>query len=148
MQATPGLVLPVERTTGLGCIPEGRTVSYECTVIDPSGASAGRLTVWEGSVIPVKCPSAASNQIMLSHAAFVTQQQQQPTVQCSALTATIIRANNTEYTSQLNFTATANLNEATLFCTVTGVDQAIFNDTIVVGGMLNVVIIFFSPTVI
>ncbi len=55
LQATPGLVLPVERTTGLGCVPEGNTVSYDCTVTDYGG---GRSTLWRGSAF--NCPSSSS----------------------------------------------------------------------------------------
>ena len=55
VQASTGLVLPVERTARLGCIPEGRTVSYECTVDDDEG---GRSTLWRGSAF--NCPSSSS----------------------------------------------------------------------------------------
>ena len=34
---TGQLALPKERPTGLECVPEGKTVSYECTVNDPTG---------------------------------------------------------------------------------------------------------------
>ena len=45
LQATTGLVLPVERTTGLGCIPEGNTVSYECTVNDDGRCSRNIMAI-------------------------------------------------------------------------------------------------------
>ena len=116
-------MLPVERTTGLGCIREGRTVSYECTVNDNSG---GSITVWRGNAF-----NCSEMQINLFHDARFG-----PTFDhCGTLLATIVNINNSEYTSQLNLTATADINGATLMCTVSGNNQEEFNDTISVGGI-------------
>ena len=62
--------MPVERTTGLGCIPEGKTVSYECTVTDPLDPPVAS-TVWLGTAF--NCPSATdstNNRITLQHESF------------------------------------------------------------------------------
>ena len=132
LQATPGLVLPVERTTGLGCIPAGRTVSYDCTVTDPSGSNALGSTFLEGSVVMVACSGEfANNRITLSHIDFFSQQSDQP---CDALSVSVVLFNETEYTSQLNLTASVDLNQTTILCTQSGMNPAMFEDTIVVGG--------------
>ena len=62
-----GLVLPEERTTGLGCTPEGRTVSYQCTVTDPTNPPIGS-TIWRGSAFSSCLES--SLQIALVHSLY------------------------------------------------------------------------------
>ena len=66
-KSAPGLELPTERVTGLGCIPEGRSVSYQCTVSN-NGLAA---TVWQGSAFNCTSSSfSAKNQITLLHSRY------------------------------------------------------------------------------
>ncbi len=97
LQATPGLVLPVERTTGLGCIPEGRTVSYECTVDD----DGSRSTLWRGSAF--NCPSSSSV-ISLAHFLY---EPNGVTLTCGDLSAMSVGVSGNDYTSRLALIATA-----------------------------------------
>ena len=107
-QATPRFVLPKERTTGLGCIPEGRTVSYQCIVNDQSGI--GTSTTWHGNVF--NCPGS-SPLITLPHDEF----QFGVKSKCGNLTAVSIGVNETEYTSRMTLTATTELNGRMINCT-------------------------------
>ena len=125
MEATPGLVLPEERTTGLGCIPEGRTVSYQCTVTDTTNPPIGS-TIWLGSAF--NCPSSSS-QITLLHPEFVSG----VSASCGGLTAMSVGVNGTEYTSRLTLTVTTDLNRRMINCTLSG-SMLIGSDTIRVGG--------------
>ena len=78
-----GLVLPQERTTGLGCIPEGRSVSYQCTsTVD------GGITLWIGSAFT--CPAAS---IALIHSLFT--QTGGVSDSCGGLTAMSVGVNGT-----------------------------------------------------
>ena len=121
-------MLPVERTTGLGCIPEGMTVSYECTVTDPLDPPVAS-TVWQGTAF--NCPSAtdsSNNRITLSHNQFV-----QSGGVCGGLSAMSTRFSRNEYTSRLILTASNELNGMTVICTLSRV-SIVGNDTITVGG--------------
>ncbi len=124
LQATPGLVLPVERTTGLGCIPEGRTVSYECTVTDDDG---GRSTIWRGSAF--NCPSSSSV-ISLIHALF---EPNGVSGSCGGLFAMSVGVSGNEYTSRLTLTATAGLNGMTVECSRSNI-VIVGSDTLRTGG--------------
>ncbi len=111
-------MLPVERTTGLGCIPEGRTVSYECTVNDDDG---GRSTIWRGSAF-----NCTSSRIFLSHPQFEISEP------CGDLSAMSVRISGDNYTSRLTLTATAGLNGRIIECTRSG--SVVFgNDTLRTG---------------
>ncbi len=124
LQATSGLVLPVERTTGLGCVPEGNTVSYECTVTDDDGF---RSTIWRGSAF--NCPSSSS-QIILIHILF------QPNGEsgiCGDLSAMSVRVSGDNYTSRLALTATAELNGTIIECIRSG-SVVVGSDTLKTGG--------------
>ncbi len=124
VQATPGLVLPVERTTGLGCIP-GRTVSYECTVSDPSDPPAAS-TVWQGSAFTCT----------LSRISFLHSSSFEPngvSGSCGDLSAMSVGVNGNEYTSRLTLTATAELNGMTINCTLSSVVD-FGSDTVKTGG--------------
>ena len=119
-QATPGLVLPEERTTGLGCIPEGRTVIYQCTFHDASPTGS---TMWLGSALNCTSP------INLLHPESDTS--------VGAICNNLIRAwsvlnSGTEYTSSLRLTATSELNGKMINCTIS--NGVIGSDTIRVGG--------------
>ncbi len=132
LQASPGLVLPVERTTGLGCIPEGRIVSYECTVTDPLDPPVAS-TVWLGTAF--NCPSQAgslNNRITIPHNQVLSGS----TGGCSSLSAMSIGFNENDYTSRLSLTATNDLNGLTIICTLSDV-VIVGNDTIIVGGEYN-----------
>ncbi|XP_064400235.1 uncharacterized protein LOC135346511 isoform X2 [Halichondria panicea] len=111
LQATPGLVLPVERTTGLGCIPEGRTVSYECTVTDDDGS---RSTLWRGSAF--NC-SSSSSRILLIHILFQPNGESRT---CGGLSAMSVGVSEDNYTSRLTLTATVGLNGSTVECSRSG----------------------------
>ena len=121
-QATPGLVLPEERTSGLGCIPEGRTVSYQCTVTDTSAASAGDgstlpigSTVWRGSA--VTCPNRM-DEISLRHSAYDTEEGAKGT--CGSLSALSVNVSGTFYTSELTLTPTFMMNGSVISCSLSG----------------------------
>ncbi len=118
-------MLPGESTTGLGCIPEGRTVSYKCTITDSSGSGS---SIWEGSAF--NC-SKKMNRIVLLHENFPLESD------CGALLVTSVGVNGCRYTSQLNLTATADLNGANVICRLSGMNPGPekFNDTLSVGGM-------------
>ena len=125
VQAAPGLVLPEERTTGLGCIPEGRNVSYQCTV------DGVVLTVWTRSAFT--CP-AASDSVVLLHSLFTLPGGVSDS--CGGLTAMSVGVNGTEYTSRLTLTATAELNGRMISCNIDG-SELIGSDIIRVGGIGN-----------
>ncbi len=124
LQATSGLVLPVERTTGPGCIPEGNTVSYECTVTDNGGF---RSTLWRGSAF--NCPSSLSR-IILVHILF---QPNGESGTCGDLSATSVGVSGDDYTSRLTLTATAELNGTIIECTRSD-SVVVGSDTLTTGG--------------
>ncbi len=131
VQATQGLVLPVERTTGLGCIPEGRTVSYECTVTDPLDPPVGPVTstIWQGTAFI--CPTgdtATNNRISLPHS-----QSMFGAGGCGGLSAVSTGFSGNDYTSTLTLTATTELNGLTVVCML-GENFVVGNDTIKIGG--------------
>ena len=119
---------PEERTTGLGCIPKGRTVSYQCTVVDSSNPPTG-ATIWEGNVFT--CPK----DISFNH----IRPQSGMNIICGNLTVHIVNIgiNRTEYISRLTLNATAKLNGAMINCThsTSNGDVLIGSDTIQVGGL-------------
>ena len=122
-KSDPGLELPTERVTGLGCIPEGRNVSYQCTLLDNGVGS----TVWLGSAFT--CSSA--DKITLNHFEY-------PGAMgiCGNFSAMSVNFTaGVEYTSRLTFTATAALNGAVIECTLS--TQAFSNDTVKIGGWSN-----------
>ena len=125
VQGNPDLELPEERTTGLGCIPEGSTVSYQCTVSDTSNPLIGS-TLWNGTAF--HCP-LSSNQINLPHIQFTNML----TASCGTLTATSLKVIGNNYVSQLSLTATMELNGRTLLCSLGGL-AIIGSDVIPVGG--------------
>ena len=122
------LVPPEERTTGLGCIPEGRTVSYQCTVTDPLYPPVSS-TVWLGNVL--YCPPLS--QISLQHSQFESGHGDF----CGASFASFTERNITlmEYTSILNLTAAKELDGKMINCSLGG-GTLIGTDTIRVGGEL------------
>ena len=128
VQAT--LVLPVERTTGLGCIPVGRNVSYECTATDPLNPPVAS-TVWLGTAF--NCPSAiatTNNRIGLAHEQFLTGV---TTGVCGGLSAMSTGFSGSNFSSILTLTATDELNGMTVLCTLGG-STTVGNDTIKVRG--------------
>ena len=127
-KSDPGLELPTERVTGLGCIPEGRNVSYQCTLLD----DGSRSTVWLGSAF--NCPSS-NNQITLPHPEYSTPVRAMGI--CGGLSAMSVNFTaGVEYTSRLTFTATAALNGTVIECALPRRNPA-DNDTIKIGGWLN-----------
>ncbi len=127
LQATPGLVLPVERTTGLGCIPEGVTVSYECTVTDDDGS---RSTIWRGSAF--NCPSSASRIILIHF------EPNGESGACGDLSAMSVGVSGDNYTSRLTLTATAGLNGMTVECSRSGI-VIVGSDTLRTGGKYQLI---------
>ena len=112
-------------TIGHGCVLDGMSVSYDCIVTDVSSPPIGS-TIWLGSAF--NCPSA-SPQISLPHFQFVSG----VSGSCGDLTVMSVGVNGREYTSRLTLTATTELNEKTINCTLSGV--VLFgSDTIRVGG--------------
>ena len=120
------LILPLERTDGSGCVPEGDTVVYQCTITDITGG--GLSTIWRGTAF--NC-SDTGNEILLAHRRFGTSF----TESCSnnALVGEGIASNGNEYTSQLSVMANSDLNGTTIECVLTP-STVIGNDTILVGG--------------
>ena len=116
-------MLPVERNTGLGCIPVGMTVYYECTVNDDDRGN----TVWQGSVF--NCPSPSA--IILAHFLY---ESTGSTGSCGKLSAMSVGVSGNEYTSRLNLTATLELNEMTIECTVGGSMIIVGSDILRTGG--------------
>ena len=123
-QATPGLVLPEVRTTGLGCIPEGRTVSYQYTVTDSTNPPIGS-TVWRGSAF--NC--SYSSGISLLHSQFGSG----VSAWCGDLIAMSVGVSGTEYTSRLTLNSTTELNEKMINCTFSSI-VLIGYDIIKIGG--------------
>ena len=103
------LALHKERTTGLECVPEGKTVSHECTVNDPTGNGS---TVWLGSAF-----NCSDSEIVLSHSAYSGVG---VSGVCAGLSAQSVSVNGTKFTSTLTLTATAQLNGTTINCTLNG----------------------------
>ena len=124
VQATPGLVLPAERKTGLGCIPEGRTVSYECTVTDPLDPPVAS-TVWQGSAF-----TCSSSKISFLHSSF---EPNGVSGSCGDLSAMSVGVNGNEYTSRLTLTATTELNRRNINCTLSSIVD-VGSDPIKTGG--------------
>ena len=122
----PTLVLPEERTTGLGCITEGRNISYQCTVTDTSNPPI-RSTVWSGSAF--RCPGSA-NEINLPHGQF-DELKMSGLPSCGALRTTSLKVNGSNYESQLSLTAAFALNGTTISCSLGSLTE---EDTIIVGG--------------
>ena len=123
-KSAPGLELPTERETGLGCISEGRNVSYQCTIQNDGLAN----TVWQGSAFT--CPSS-SNSITLPHSDYSMPLGVMGT--CGDLSAMSVSfTDGVEYTSRLTFTATAALNGTVIECTLSR--RAVGNDIIKIGG--------------
>ncbi len=120
VQATPViLLLPVERTTGLGCIPEGKTVSYECTVTDDNGGSS---TSWKGSAFNCSTESTSTNNmISLLHQFFCLMSGSSGN--CGdTFSAISVTCNASMYTSQLNLTATTELDGQIIECSRSGIN--------------------------
>ena len=120
------LILPLERTDGSSCVPEGDTVVYNCTVTDIT--MGGLSTIWQGSAF--NC-SGSGNRILLTHRLYgmsITQS-------CSngALVGEGIGNNGNAYTSQLSVTADTDLNGTTIECVLTP-STVVDSDTILVGG--------------
>ena len=121
----PELVrLPEERINELGCIPEGRNVSYQCTVVDPSSIGS---TVWSGSAF--QCPVSA-NQINLPHGQF-SELEMMGSPSCGTLRTTSLNVNGSNYISQLSLTATPELNGTGISCSFGNLAK---EDVITVGG--------------
>ena len=101
-------ILPEERTTGLGCIPDGTTVNYECTVRDSDGS---RVTVWQGSAF--NCSGSPPNAITLLHTGYTTG----TSATCGDLSAMSVGVDSTNYTSILTVTANTGLDGTLINCT-------------------------------
>ena len=121
---------PVERTTRQNCIPEGRTVSYQCTVTDPLDPPVAS-TVWLGSAF--NCPSASdtsNNRITLTHSSF---EPNGTSGVCGGLSAMSVGVDGRNHTSRLTLTATTGMNGETVECSLGGQNE-VGTDTISVGG--------------
>ena len=115
-------MLPAERSTGLGCIPEGRTVSYNCTVTDTSDPPIG-TTVWQGSAF-----TRTMSEISFRHSSFEPNE-----MSCGNLSAMSVGVNGNEYTSRLTLTATTELNRRNINCTLSSIVD-VGSDPIKTGG--------------
>ena len=117
-------ILPEERTTGLGCIPDGTTVNYECTVMDSAGIGS---TIWLGSTF--SCSGSPPNALNLLHSGYVNG----TTATCGEMSAISVGVVGTDYTSRLTVTANPGLDGTMINCTISSVLLEGF-DTIRVGG--------------
>ena len=113
------LVLPEERTTGLGCVPVGRTVSYQCIITDPNPPTG--ITIWSGSC-----------QISLQHSTFFEQGTE--TCGIGIFSAMALYVNGSNYVSQLTFNASIELNGTTVSCSLSLTTQ-ISSDVLKIGGL-------------
>ena len=119
-------ILPLERTNGSSCVPEGDTVVYQCIVTDIT--MGGLSTIWHGTAF--NC-SDIGNEIALLHINFGMS----ITMSCSngALIGEGVESNSNDYLSQLSVTANSDLNGTTIECAQSS-STFIGNDTILVGG--------------
>ena len=117
-------ILPEQRTTGLGCIPDGATVNYECTVMDGAGVAS---TVWLGSAF--NCSRSPSNSISFIHNLYGSAE----SGICGDLSAMSIGVDGTNYTSRLTVTANTGLDGTMISCTISTV-RVEGSDTVRVGG--------------
>ena len=117
-------ILPEERTTGLGCIPDGTTVNYECTVTDTFGIA---VTVWRGSAF--SCSGSPPNAINLLHSGYTFGESDT----CDDLSSMSVGVDGTNYTSRLTVAANPGLDETMINCTLSGLILGGY-DTIRVGG--------------
>ena len=123
---TRHFILPLERTDGSGCVPEGDTVVYQCNVTDIT--MGGLSTIWQGTAF--NC-SNIGNTILLAHSLYGMN----ITTSCSnnAVVGEGIGNNSNDYTSQLSVMANSDLNGKTVECVRTP-STVIGSDTILVGG--------------
>ena len=119
-------ILPEERTTRLGCISDGTTVNYECTVMDSLGIGS---TTWRGNAF--SCSGSPPNAINLLHSEYVHVPGANAT--CGDLSGMSVGVDGNNYTSRLTVAANTGLNGTMINCTVSGVLLEGF-DTIRVGG--------------
>ena len=117
-------ILPEERTTGLGCIPDGTTVNYECTVMDSAGIAS---TLWRAGAF--SCSGSPPNAINLQHAGYVNG----TNATCGDLSAMSVGVDGSNYTSRLTVTANTGLDGTMIDCTISNVVLE-GSDTIRVGG--------------
>ena len=120
------LILPLERTDGSVCVPEGDTVVYQCIVTDIT--MGGLVTIWQGTAFDC---SDIGNVILLVHGQYGMS----ITERCrnGALVGEGIGNNSNDYTSQLSVMTDRDLNGTTIEC-VLNPSTAIGSDTILVGG--------------
>ena len=119
-------ILPLERTDGSSCVPEGDTVVYQCTVTEIT--MGGLVTVWQGTAF--NC-SNIGNTISLFHSQYgmsITQ-----SCRSGALVGEGIGNIGIDYTSQLSVMANSDLNGTTIEC-VRSPSTVIGSDIILVGG--------------
>ena len=116
--------LPLERTGGSSCVPEGDTVVYQCTVTDIT--MGGLTTIWRGTAF-----NCSQNRITLPHLDLGMS----ITESCSngALVGEGIGNISNDYTSQLSVMANSDLNGTTIECVLVP-STVIGSDTILVGG--------------
>ena len=117
-------ILPKERTTGLGCIPDGTTVNYDCTVMDSLGVGS---TVWRGSAF--SCSGSPPNALNLIHSGYVNGTSDI----CGDLSAMSFGIDGSNYTSRLTVTANTGLDGTMIICTISNVVLE-GSDAIRVGG--------------
>ena len=116
----------LKRNFGPGCVENGTTVNYTCTVVDTNMILV--FTTWEGS--DFNCPP--TNDIILRHFRFSTTGD---SGSCTdrAFSAENVSVVGNEYTSRLDVIASLSLNDTIIRCTL-GEQIPIGNDTFSVGG--------------
>ena len=114
------------RNFGPGCVEDGTSVNYTCTVVDTNTILV--TTIWEGP--DFDCPP--TNEISLAHLKYNTDG---VSGSCTggAFFAENVSVVGNEYTSRLDVMASLSLNDTIISCTLAS-QVHIGNDTITVGG--------------
>ena len=114
------------RNFGPGCVKDGTTVNYTCTVVDTNTILVS--TIWEGS--DFNCPP--TNGISLQHIRYSTTGDS-GSCNGGAFAAESVGVVGNEYTSRLDVMTSLSLNDTLISCTLAA-QVSIGNDTIRVGG--------------
>lgn len=122
VRAVPGLVLPQEATTGLGCLPVGDTVHYICTVDSIPAIS----TIWVGSALSCQASADRISLVHVDYGAGVSGV-------CGTANATSVSVSGSEYTSMLSLLVGSQLQGTMINCTISNIDT-VGSHTIRVGG--------------
>ena len=101
----------LSESTNLKNVCSGDLVTFNCVVV------GGGTTIWKGSAFP-ECGSNNRNEISLRHTQFNSDSESLPVGVCNngAIAARAIGVDGDNYTSQLNMTVNAEMNNRTVEC--------------------------------